>query len=536
MGIGRFVGMTAIFLVGAASVGGLYLDEISAFIGREPALEGVRKPLFPHLEKSGARTSTVALTPEMVEQTAPVQVATAGGLTTVAALGPISGSRPVPATGPRPGTPESHLTALDTPSEAVVTAPGEPEDDGDVTPTLEGRLKRAPGKRGIVILQIGDSHTSADFLTGELRRRLQARYGRGAPGYVTAGHPHIGVRSSSLKITASAGWSYKSLQKTDAVPAEFWLSGYNAIATAPGETMTFANDKPVNFEMIEIEVLRQPGGGKIDVKLDGIVETSYDLASPKPEPVVIRLLPTRGATDRVRELAITTTGRGPVTVSSVAIYNKQSGLTFNSIGYPGAQASFVNKFNNRLLANDLTRINPQIVILSFGTNEASNESLDLTNYRNSYERILDKIKTTLPEATIVVIGPPDFAELPAACRKDKAAQASCGRAPAPNANGSANGASAGGECAWRTPARLHQIREVQRDIAQRHGLVYWNWASIMPQECGAHRWYSASPQLMAKDHVHFTIEGYKKSADQFLNTLIPVIEKVRVGANVVSNN
>ncbi len=226
-------------------------------------------------------------------------------------------------------------------------------------------------------------------------------------------------------------------------------SGYNAIATAAGETMTFANDRPVNFEMIEIGVLRQPGGGKIDVKLDGVVETSYDLSSPKAEPVVIRLLPTRGATERVRDISITTTGRGPVTVASVAIYNKQSGLTFNSIGYPGAQASFVNKFNNKLLANDLIRINPQIVILSFGTNEASNESLDLNNYRNSYERILDKIKTTLPEATVVVIGPPDFAELPAACRKSGAAPATCGRAPA---NG--NGASQGGECAWRTPPRL----------------------------------------------------------------------------------
>ena len=120
---------------------------------------------------------------------------------------------------------------------------------------------------------------------------------------------------------------------------------------------------------------------------------------------------------------------GRSAIASVAIYNKQSGLTFNSIGYPGAQASFVNKFNNKLLANDLLRINPQIVILSFGTNEASNDSLDLTNYRNSYERIVDKIKTTLPEATIVVIGPPDFAELPAACRKEKdhAARATCGR-------------------------------------------------------------------------------------------------------------
>jgi lysophospholipase L1-like esterase len=284
--------------------------------------------------------------------------------------------------------------------------------------------------------------------------------------------------------------------------------------------------------MIEIEVLRQPGGGKIDIKLDGHVETSYDLASPKPERVVIRLLPTRGATEKVREISIATTGRGPVTLASVAIYNNRSGLTFNSIGYPGAQASFINKFNTNILANDLTRINPQIVILSFGTNEASNDRLDLENYRNSYERIVDKIRTTLPGASIVVIGPPDFAELPAACRKNNSAPAACGR----TAVASANGASPSGDCAWRTPAKLHQIREAQHDIARRHGLVYWNWASIMPQECGAHRWYSASPQLMAKDHVHFTIEGYKKSADRFLTTLIPVIEKVRLGSNAVSNN
>jgi hypothetical protein len=36
--------------------------------------------------------------------------------------------------------------------------------------------------------------------------------------------------------------------------------------------------------------------------------------------------------------------------------------------------------------------------------------------------------------------------------------------------------------------------------------------------------------------VHFTAEGYRKSAAEFLNTLIPVIEKVRVSANAVSNN
>jgi lysophospholipase L1-like esterase len=335
------------------------------------------------------------------------------------------------------------------------------------------------------------------------------------------------VRSSSLEVKASSGWSYRSLQKPDAATAEFWLSGYNAVATSGGETMSFIAATPQLFDTIEIEVVRQPGGGAIDIKLDGAVETSYDLSSSKVEPVVIRLVPTRAPTEKVREIAITTKGHGTVMLSSIAIYNRQTGITYNSVGYPGAQATLVNKFSSKLFANDLIRINPQVVVLSFGTNEASNDGLDIAKYAASYEAMVGKIKATLPQAAIVVIGPPDFSEA-VNCKKGnciREASAAKGKIGA-----------AGSDCGWRTPPKLAQIREAQREVAERNGLVYWNWASIMPSECGAHRWFTASPPLMAKDHVHLTLEGYRKSAGEFLNTLIPVIEKVRLSANAVPNN
>jgi lysophospholipase L1-like esterase len=509
--------LAALVLAGSAAAGLYFMPGARSTTDHSQSLmQGVRRPLFPN--QQGQRVTLAAI------GNAGALPSGTNAVMDVPAKTPVNQGEPL-ATEPLP------------PADAPAAQWSEPQDDGEVTPTLEGRMKGPPGKRGLIILQIGDSHTSADFLTGELRRRLQARYGRGAPGYITAGHPHIGVRSSSLKITASPGWTYKSLQRTDAVPAEFWLSGYNAVASVPGETLTFTSERPQIFDMIEIEVLRQPEGGKIDVTLDGVVETSYDLASTKMEPVVIRLLPMRGATEKIREISIATTAPGAVVIASVAIYNRQAGLTYNSVGYPGAQISLVNKLSNKLLANDLIRINPHIVVLSFGTNEASNEKLDLTQYGNSYERVIDKIKTALPNAAIVVVSPPDFAELPAACRKEKAAQATCGRTPADaGASAPTNGSAHAPECVWRTPARLNQIRDVQREVAKRQGLVYWNWASIMPTECGAHAWFTASPQLMAHDHVHFTIAGYKKSAEQFLNTLIPVIEKVRVGENAVPNN
>jgi lysophospholipase L1-like esterase len=522
-------GALAIFVsAGAVAAVGLYLTWSLMTSALHPA--SVR-------EEAGEEKRT-ALT-EPVRPDPPRNLAPTPGGENPDPLKPVA-ERPATDSAPKPAVPSTTAPIEAVPSEPP-PVPIEIE-VADPRVVSVGGAGTTAGKRGLAILQIGDSHTSADFLTGELRRRLQARYGRGGTGYMTAGHPHIGVRSSTLKITASAGWTYKSLQKPDARVGEFWLSGYDAIATVPGETMTFASEQPLTFDMIEIEVVGQPGGGSIDIKLDGNVATHVDLAAQRIEPVVIRLLPVRGPTEKVHEISITTAGPGTVSLASVSVYNDRSGVTYNSVGYVGAQASLLNKMSEKLLADDLVRINPQIVVLSFGTNEASNEHLDIAQYTKSYERVIGKIKAVLPAAAIVLIAPPDFNELPAACPKDKVAEAVCRRTPADGVAANAGGAptmalaSATGECIWRTPARLAQIRDAQRDIAKRRGLVYWNWASIMPGECGAHQWFSASPPLMSRDHVHFTAEGYKKSAEQFLNTLIPVIEKVRVGANAVSNN
>jgi hypothetical protein len=80
------------------------------------------------------------------------------------------------------------------------------------------------------------------------------------------------------------------------------------------------------------------------------------------------------------------------------------------------------------------------------------------------------------------------------------------------------------------------VRDVQQKIAERYGLVYWNWGSIMPAECGAHKWFKWTPPLMSPDHVHFTAVGYRKSADEFLAVLTPIIDRVRAGSHAVSHH
>jgi hypothetical protein len=85
----------------------------------------------------------------------------------------------------RQPVPESQIGA-----EGGVTSP-QPKATFRLAPAAQNRrLKINHG--GLAILQIGDSHTAADFFTGEVRRYVQARYGNGGPGYVEAGRPHPG--------------------------------------------------------------------------------------------------------------------------------------------------------------------------------------------------------------------------------------------------------------------------------------------------------------------------------------------------------
>jgi lysophospholipase L1-like esterase len=174
----------------------------------------------------------------------------------------------------------------------------------------------------------------------------------------------------------------------------------------------------------------------------------------------------------------------------------------------------------------LKRLNPQIVVLAFGTNEGFNDTLELDRYRLSYERAIGKIRRALPNAAIVLMAPPDAARGPKKQDSDKNE-----KSPPPKT------VRADGDCGeWKTPANLNRVRDLQEQIAKRHRLVYWNWASIMPAECGADRWANLSPPLVAKDRVHFTMEGYRQTAAQFLKVLLPVIEQVRTSGHVVSNH
>jgi hypothetical protein len=79
---------------------------------------------------------------------------------------------------------------------------------GELQPYFD-KLAKARGRDGkpVHILQIGDSHSAGDAITGAWRDLLQGRYGSGGRGVLPPGRPYDGYITRGITATMSAGWS-----------------------------------------------------------------------------------------------------------------------------------------------------------------------------------------------------------------------------------------------------------------------------------------------------------------------------------------
>lgn len=416
------------------------------------------------------------------------------------------------------GVPEAAVAPLHDREAFMSAAPGQGEGmDREVTPS-DRSLESRETNRGhrLTILQLGDSHTAADFFTGRVRTRLQEAFGDGGRADIVPGKPHLGVRSALFESEASDGWTYEALQKSGD-PNRLYLSGFNAVTRRAGATLDLKARGSESFETVNVAFLTAPGGGRAEVLVDGKSAGEVDLNGPANARTVLRASPPDEGDGKFHEVAVRSLTDGPVAVTNIEVGRPGDGVSYISFGFPGATVQLLDRLSSKNLADDLSRIAPDVVVLAFGTNEGYDDSLNVAAYIAEYEKIVDRIKQLRPGVRIVMIGPPDGAR----------------------AGASIQAASAGGEgdsCRFPTPPKLGAVREAQRALAARIGANFWDWSAIMPAHCGAQVWAAASPPLMARDYVHMTLDGYNRSADRFADYLIPLITQAWTATRVVSNN
>ncbi len=332
------------------------------------------------------------------------------------------------------------------------------------------------------IIHYGDSHVAADMLTGELRRKFQMGFGDGGPGFILGGRPWQGYSPRGARSTASAGWLTRGIRTPSEADRRFGLAGVSLESHRSDEWIRIEAD----CRHFDIYLLRQPGGGALEVILDGQMYCRrVSLVSEVAAPGYIDIT---AENDGPHSVEIRTLSVGAVRVLGVVVERASAGVVYDALGINGARANRLLGWDWDLLADNLEHRNPNLIIVAYGSNEVSDTDLDLEEYGRSFSAVLDRLRAAVPEASLLVISPPDRAI---------------------RVNGR-----------WETIGRMPSLVAVQRQSAVDAGAGFWDLFSAMGAAGSIQRWATRTQPLAQVDRVHLTREGYKLAAEMLYAELM----------------
>jgi lysophospholipase L1-like esterase len=339
------------------------------------------------------------------------------------------------------------------------------------------------------LLQYGDSHTAADDWTGDIRNHFQEMFGDGGSGYSFAGSPYRGYRRFDLRSGATKGWATGGVMGR-AGDGIHGLGGISISAHAPRESVYLS----VECQTFELYYLKQPGGGGVQifdngmpveqVSTEGAIGPGYYRYETEPGP---------------HRFEVETLDAAPVRLFGW-VAEKATGVTYESLGINGGQASVVLGWNIDILQANLEHRNPALIVLAYGTNEAGNKGWTVERYRLLYVQLIRRLRQAAPTATILVLGPPD-----------RYIHTRAG---------------------WTVLTGIDTIVEAQRQAALSEGCAFWDMRAKMGGSGSMRQWVQAG--MGQPDYVHFTTPGYRKIGDAVFRDLMSqydIFVKVREAVN-----
>jgi len=282
-------------------------------------------------------------------------------------------------------------------------------------PFFDKLVRLETGKSGKVnIVHIGDSHIHGDHLTDAVRKPLQQRFGDGGRGFI---FPYSQNKPTSrpYRFTTNAEWrTCRNSQPSKCEPGTiFGLSGYGfATRTERFALLVEASEAKYNFNTIKVVSptatsyrLAAVDAAKRPIEYTEIIsgmDTSMFRAVEyqRPEPFVISY---HQAKPMSAIYVLNTKKQNIHSLNGLIVEKDAPGVIYHNIGSVGAMADHFSAA--QLFFEQLPILRPDLVIVSFGTNESFGEfSADV--FMGSMELLIDNIKMYCRGAPVLVTTPP----------------------------------------------------------------------------------------------------------------------------------
>lgn len=357
-------------------------------------------------------------------------------------------------------------------------------------------LKTNKGK--VRILHYGDSQIEGDRMTRYIRNELQKEFGGNGPGFEPA---YQVIPTSALRQDKSDNWiRYTAYGKKDTTLQHRnygLLASFSRYCPPPDsivniDTLTaWLEIKPADYGYYRIKKFSQMSmllGGNtspvsITISSDSVIVFNDSLKANTFNRRIRVKFPATPET-----IKISFSGVDSPNVYGLS-FESSTGVIVDNIPLRGASGTLFRGINKSQLERQYTAEPIRLVILQFGGNSVPyiDTKIRAAKFGNYFKSNLRYLKSILPNASLIVIGPSDMAT------KVK------------------------GE--FVTYPMLETIRDEVQKATFSQGIPYYDMYEVMGGKNSMKDWVLAEPALAGGDYVHFTTRGAKKMAKSFYEAL-----------------
>ena len=331
-------------------------------------------------------------------------------------------------------------------------------------------LKNGTGPT-VNILHIGDSHIQADLLTDVVRRSLQNEFGNAGRGLIIPGRVAGTNEPMNIRSYSSSTWAAKRVVHPSN-PLPIGIGGIT-INTQKERTSFYVkmNDNSMDYSFNSVSIFSQEDPHCFDIVLmDSSSAVLGKFSSGERMGAQVSRLTLPAYYDHVGFLAVKERDQqNHATVFGLNLENGRRGVLYHAVGVNGAKYEHYNLAQH--FSAQAAYLNPDIIIISLGTNESAEYPYYRKDFVKEVKRFLDALQKSNPSTRFILVTPPD-----AFMKKVKV-----------NPN-------------------IESIRDKLLQVAVERGIAFWDMYKINGGRNSAAEWRMRG--LLRADGVHFTKEGY----------------------------
>ena len=340
-------------------------------------------------------------------------------------------------------------------------------------------LARGRSARPVRIAVYGDSNLTMDFITGQMRRVLQRRYGDAGHGFVALARPWSHYQHMDVEHDVRRGFEAYVPSTNPSGDGAYGISGIAAESLwrrAETWVATAGPDAPVGHKASRFEVFywQKPKRGSFEIRVDGERRAVVDTAAEEPVLGHHRL----ELADEAHRIEIEVVSRrGRVRLFGAVLERDVPGVVVDSFG--------VGSLNTRAQAREDPKINHamlqhrgyDLVIFTTGANDLF--TMDVAP--RYMAEIIELHRQALPGLPVLFVSPAD--------RGKKG-----------------------------TNSRILPVVEQRKQMAKDHAAAFWNLWEAMGGVSSMARFQARG--MAMDDCVHFNQAGGAYVADRLLYALL----------------